>query len=76
MAADAPDTDRKPTLSDSDIATRIRRGGPASGAHPGTDADTDTHATAPSDADSDAAPAPSPGAQTAAHDPASDRDPH
>ncbi|NKX44671.1 hypothetical protein [Roseicyclus persicicus] len=51
------DTSSKKTLSDSDIATYQRRGGPSGGA-PGTDADTHAHTDADTQAqtDSDTAP--------------------
>ena len=58
------ETKPKKTLSDSDIATYQRRGGPAGGA-PGTDADTHAHT------DADAAPMP---ASDSDANPAKDRD--
>ena len=60
------ETKPKKTLSDSDIATYQRRGGPAGGA-PGTDADTHAHAHK----DADAAPMP---ASDSDANPAKDRD--
>ncbi|MDG3042389.1 hypothetical protein [Roseicyclus marinus] len=58
------DTKPKKTLSDSDIATYQRRGGPAGGP-PGTDADAHVHT------DADAAPARSSESDAS---PATDRD--
>ncbi|WP_224814543.1 hypothetical protein [Hasllibacter sp. MH4015] len=64
MSDDTAKTSEKPSLSDKDIATYARRGGPGAGA-PGTDSDAhsdvgtdahaatdvDSHAAAPTDKD-------------------------